>query len=78
MTVNPFWFGVLLTIVGVIVLFLVIAFINVKRSEADEEMPNDVMMDENDFKRMLSEAVRDALRENMFGSAVEDRDDKDN
>ena len=78
MTVNPFWFGVLLTIVGVIVLFLVIAFINVKRSEADEEMPDDVMMDENDFKRMLSEAVRDALRENMFGSAVEDRDDKDN
>lgn len=78
MTVNPFWFGVLLTIVGVIVLFLVIAFINVKRSEADEEMPDDVMMDENDFKRMLSEAVREALRENMFGSAVEDRDDKDN
>ena len=78
MTVNPFWFGVLLTIVGVIVLFLVIAFINVKRSEADEEIPDDVMMDENDFKRMLSEAVRDALRENMFGSAVEDRDDKDN
>lgn len=78
MTVNPFWFGVLLTIVGVIVLFLVIAFINVKRSEADGEMPDDVMMDENDFKRMLSEAVRDALRENMFGSAVEDHDDKDN
>ena len=72
MTVNPFWFGVLMTVVGLVVVFIIAAFINAKRQEADEA--DDVWMDEAGFKKMLSEAVRDALRESMYGSTVEDRD----
>lgn len=72
MTVNPFWFGVLMTVVGLVVVFIIAAFINAKRQEADEA--DDVWMDEAGFKKMLSEAVRDALRENMYGGTVEDRD----
>lgn len=75
MWINPFWFGVLLTVIGLIVLLFIIAFINVKRSENEEG--DDVLMDEDAFKKMLSEAVRDALRENIvFGDPVEDRDDE--
>jgi len=75
MTVNPFWFGVLMTVVGLIVLFIIIAFIGMKRNEAEET--EDVWLDEDGFKKMLSEAVRDALRENIvFGEAMEDKDEK--
>ena len=75
MWINPFWFGVLLTVIGLIVLLFIIAFINVKRSESEDG--EDVLMDEDAFKKMLSEAVRDALRENIvFGDPVEDRDDE--
>lgn len=76
MYVNAFWFGVLLTVVGLIVLLFIIAFITMKRNEA-EEGAEDMLMDEDAFKKMLSEAVRDALRENViFGEPVEDRDDE--
>jgi len=79
MTVNPFWLGVLMTIVGVIVFIIIAAFVHVKRQEAGQEYQEDMLMDEAAFKKMLSEAVRDALRENMFGGAVEDHEyDKDN
>lgn len=75
MYVNPFWFGVLLTVIGLIVLLFIVAFITVKKNEAGEE--DDVLMDEAAFKKMLSEAVRDALKQNiMFGDSVEDPDDK--
>ena len=75
MYINAFWFGVLLTVIGLIVLLFIIAFINVKRSENEDG--EDVLMDEDAFKKMLSEAVRDALRENIvFGDPVEDRDDE--
>ena len=75
MYVNAFWFGVLLTVIGLIVIFFIIAFIGVKRSEAEDG--DDMLMDEAAFKKMLFEAVREALRENiMFGEAVEDHDDK--
>lgn len=77
MVVNPFWFGVLLTIVGLIVAVLIIAFVNVKRHEAEDEVADDVLMDEDAFKKMLSEAVRDALRENIvFGEEIADKDDE--
>ena len=72
MTVNPFWFGVLMTVVGLVVVFIIAAFINAKRQEADEA--DDVWMDEAGFKKMLSEAVQDALRQNTYGNSVEDRD----
>lgn len=77
MYVNPFWFGVLMTVVGLVVVFIIIAFINVKRQEANAEMTEDVWMDEGDFKRMLNEAVMEAMRQNMFGGSVEDEDSDD-
>ena len=78
MYINPFWFGVLMTVVGLVVVFIIIAFINVKRQEANAEMTEDVWMDEGDFKRMLNEAVLEAMRQNMFGESVEDRDHDEN
>ena len=70
MYINAFWFGVLLTVIGLIVLFFIIAYIGSRRSE-------DVLMDEAAFKKMLSEAVREALRENIvFGEEIADRDDE--
>ena len=78
MYVNPFWFGVLMTVVGLIVVIIVIAFINVKRQEALGEDAEDVLMDEGQFKKMLGEAVREALRENMYGEMIEDRDHDEN
>ena len=78
MVVNPFWLGVLMTIVGLIVIVIIIAFVHVKRQEADGEMQEDMLMDEAAFKKMLSEAVREALRENiMFGEGISDRDDEE-
>ena len=83
MVVNPFWFGVLLTIIGLIVVLFVIAFIGIKRSEAEDG--DDMLMDEGEFKKMLAEAVRDSLNEALrdgirqsivYGEAVEDHDDK--
>ena len=77
MVVNPFWFGVLMTIVGLVVIVIIIAFVHVKRQEAEEEAADDVLMDEDAFKKMLSEAVRDALRENIvFGEEIADKDDE--
>ena len=76
MYINAFWFGVLLTVIGLIVLLFIIAFVNVKRSENEEG--EDVLMDEDAFKKMLSEAVREALRENIvFGEEIADKDDQD-
>ena len=78
MVVNPFWFGVLMTVIGLIVLLFIISFLVLKRNE-NEEVETDMLMDENEFKRMLNEAVRDALRQNiMYGGAVEDHDDEAN
>ena len=77
MVVNPFWFGVLLTIVGLIVAVLIIAFVNAKRHEAEDEVADDVLMAEDAFKKMLADAVAEALRQNMFGFSVEDHDDQD-
>ena len=74
MYVNPFWFGVLMTVVGLIVVVIVIAFINVKRQEAIGEEAEDVLMDEGQFKKMLSDAVKEALMQNMYGEMVEDHD----
>lgn len=37
MYVNPFWFGVLLTIVAEIIIVFVITFIQIKLSEKEEE-----------------------------------------
>ena len=83
MVVNPFWFGVLLTVIGLIVVLFIIAFIGVKRSEAESE--EDMLMDEGEFKKMLAEAVRDSLNEALrdgirqsivYGESVEDHDDK--
>ena len=78
MYINPFWFGVLMTVVGLVVVFIIAAFINAKRQEANAEMTEDVWMDEGDFKRMLNEAVMEAMRQNMFGGSVEDRDHDEN
>jgi len=75
MYVNAFWFGVLLTVVGLVVVLIVAAFINVKRSEAMEAETDDVWMNEGDFQKMLNEAVREAMRENMFGDEVRDHDE---
>ena len=75
MYINAFWFGVLLTVIGLIVLFFIIAYIGSRRSEDEEG--EDVLMDEAAFKKMLSEAVREALRENIvFGEEIADRDDE--
>ena len=74
MYVNPFWFGVLMTVVGLIVVVIVIAFINVKRQEAIGEEAEDVLMDEGQFKKMLSDAVKEALMQNMYDEMVEDHD----
>lgn len=37
MYVNPFWLGVLMTVLVEIVVLMVIAFINMKRAEMEEE-----------------------------------------
>lgn len=76
-TINAFWFGVLMTVVGLIVLFIILAFISVKKSEA-QAGEEDVWMDEGEFKKMLNEAVREAMKQNMFGGSVEDSDDGKN
>lgn len=77
MFINAFWFGVLLTVIGFIVLMFIIAFISVKRQETEEEVQGEVLMDEDAFKKMLSDAVREALRENIvFGEEIADKDDE--
>ena len=37
MYVNPFWFGVLITIIVEVVIMLIVGFVSIKREEAWEE-----------------------------------------
>lgn len=56
MTVNPFWFGVLMTIVAEVMLFLIFGAINTARAKDDDES-NDAEMKE--VVSALSKAFQD-------------------
>lgn len=81
MVVNPFWFGVLMTIVFAVVVLIIIALIASHRISNDEEELNDVAMSEEEFKEMIERAVKEATDNAMknrtytVGKGVEDRDD---
>ena len=72
MTVDPFWFGVLMTLVAEIGFVIIGAIINTIHHRNDPEVENgDVMMSEEEFRAMIREAVRDAadnvIREKFDG-----------
>lgn len=72
MTVDPFWFGVLMTLVAEIGFVIIGAIINTVHHRNDpEEEDGDVMMSEEEFRAMIREAVRDAadnvIREKFDG-----------
>lgn len=72
MTVDPFWFGVLMTLVAEIGFVIIGAIINTIHHRNDpEEEDGDVMMSEEEFRAMIREAVRDAadnvIREKFDG-----------
>ena len=72
MTVDPFWFGVLMTLVAEIGFVIIGAIINTIHHRNDPEGEDgDVMMSEEEFRAMIREAVRDAadnvIREKFDG-----------
>lgn len=75
MTVNPFWFGVLITIVAEIVLFIIITIIGSHAHKDDEEKLPEGAVGEEKFKEILKEAVAEVAKENKFiiGEAVEEK-----
>lgn len=77
MYVNPFWFGVLMTVVGLVVVMIILAIITVHRDDKlrDEE-------DEADFQKFLEEVENrkfKLVRKDGYwvGEPVEDDDDDD-
>ena len=73
MTVNPFWFGVLVTIVAEIVLFIIITIIGSHAHKDDEEEIPKGAVDEEKFKEFLKEAIKEIAEENKFIIGVEDK-----
>lgn len=74
MTVNPFWFGVLITIVAEIVLFIIITIIGSHAHNDDEEEIPEGAVDEEKFKEFLKEAIKEIAEENKFIIGVEDKE----
>lgn len=52
MYVNPFWFGVLMTIVGFMALMLIIAIV---RTLLDKGEAEDIDVDEEEYRQMMEE-----------------------
>lgn len=80
MTVNAFWFGVLITVVVEIVILIIVALITVHHSDDNETTPEDIGMQEigeDQFKKYLRQTLEEIASENRFiiGEAVEDKDD---
>lgn len=77
MYVNPFWFGVLMTVVGLVVIMIILAIVTVQRDDKlrDEE-------EEADFQKFLEEVENrkfKLVRKDGYwvGEPVEDDDDED-
>lgn len=75
MVVNPFWFGVLMTIVFEVVLAIIVTLIASHRvdDEDDVELTNEEIKEV--MERAIREATEEALRKSQYGHGVEDRDD---
>ena len=70
MTINPVWFGVLMTIVAEIIVVIVLGLIGaIRRKDPEEEA--DLMMTEEEFRETIANAIREsvgnAIREKMDG-----------
>lgn len=70
MYVNPFWLGILLTLVGFVVVIIVMA-IAASHKEAKQADEDGVLMSEEEFRAMIENTVRESaekvLRERMYG-----------
>ena len=70
MYVNPFWLGILLTLVGFVVVIIVMA-IAASHKEAKQADEDGVLMSEEEFRAMIENTVRESaekvLRERMCG-----------
>ena len=82
MVVNPFWLGVLMTIVFAVVVLIIMALIASRRNaREEEELISDMAMSEEEFREMIEKAVREATDNAMknrtytVDKGVEDRDD---
>lgn len=81
MVVNPFWFGVLMTLVFGIVVLIIVSLIASHRASAEEDTISDMAMSEEEFREMIEKAVKEATDNAMknrtytVGEGVEDRDD---
>lgn len=80
MTVNPFWLGVLMTIVIEVVLTIIGALIAAHRIEDDDEdiavVSDDEIREmlENAMKEAVREATEDVMKRQRYSSGIEDRD----
>ena len=75
MFVNPFWLGILLTLVGFVIVIIVLA-IAASHKEAREAEDDGTVMSEEEFRDMIRAAVREAaeeaLRNRMYGKGIDD------
>ena len=71
MTVDPFWFGVLMTLVAEIMFIIIGAIINTIHHRNDPEEEADLMMSEEEFRATIENAIRasvdDVIREKFDG-----------
>lgn len=71
MTVDPFWFGVLMTLVAEIGFVIIGAIINTIHHRNDPEEETDLMMSEEEFRATIENAIRasvdDVIREKFDG-----------
>lgn len=79
MWVNPFWFGVLMTIVGFIALMIVLAIVNTLK---DDEYEEDYDVDPEEYRQMMEQLTGKKMRVyrehgHLVASPIEDEDDDD-
>ena len=76
MVVNPFWMGVLMTIVAELMVLIVFAWVNSRRVSRREEMEANAFLET--LGSLEGKKVR-IVRKNgyLIGEAIDDEDDKE-
>lgn len=76
MTVNPFWFGVLMTIVAELIVMIIFAWVNSHRNAKQEEAEADMLSQV--LESMEGKKIRIVRKNGYFvGEAINDEDDEE-
>lgn len=74
MMVNPFWFGVLMTLVAIMLLLMIAAFVGAKRSEREEQVSEEEFAEA--LEQMTGKKFKVIMKDGyLVGKPLEDDDE---